>query len=689
MWWDWIQITVVDSVLLSILVTAFLYLVGSGILRLIALARNVDVFGSFDFLQRAAFKIFFGLAFIVLATVILSFANIPFIVPCSVVILVSVVGLLLKRRFADFSFFRRKQLSVTLLAAIVVIFVTVVFSSMLISGLNASTNDDGAFHTLIVRILLDNPNVLLTRDTQPLANFFLVYPSGTHVMAGFLVTVFGVSIQKVVTLATAILPALIALSFYCLLKCLFKNSVLSILGLLISAFFIVGLSWAPIGWAGLPLLLSLFLAITSMGLIFSFLESGLTWIKVFLIGMAFFLVSQTYPVALLIVSLWFLTLLGAKLIRRALNGEHVKPATFVSGARARFSLFFAFLVPLFFSLPYYVQSLLSHGAAGVSFNELSPVYVPLIEFVSQKTRFNWLIDFPALSTFFSAYGSLLALAPLCIIILILLFVPAVSERVSGFFPKELRWRLLLMYVFFLILMSYLTVTLYFEITFLTTLFSPERIWSYFVIPGVVFTSIILFFGFALSRLALMRLFKDNRQKRKIVGGFFLGAIILVSGFLIWPAISEQNAQYQSIGRSIAKYETVGAADLSLMRWIIDNIPPSSNILVSGADSGQFVTAVTGHPTVSMYSFLANYTDLMAFLSFNASNTDAVPFLLEYNVSYVYVGSIQTHYEPANPAYGNFNSAQFLSTSYFTLIKQSGDAWLFQFDATKAQAVTVA
>jgi hypothetical protein len=79
---------------------------------------------------------------------------------------------------------------------------------------------------------------------------------------------------------------------------------------------------------------------------------------------------------------------------------------------------------------------------------------------------------------------------------------------------------------------------------------------------------------------------------------------------------------------------------------------------------------------------------MAFLSFNASNTDAVPFLLEYNVSYVYIGSIQTHYEPANPAYRNFNSAQFLSAPYFTLIKQSGDAWLFQFDATKAQAVTV-
>ena len=155
---------------------------------------------------------------------------------------------------------------------------------MLISGFYGSTNDDGADHTLMIRVILGNPSSLITRVAQPYAAFVLSYPSGTHGLSAFLLTLLNVPIQKIVMLVTAILPSLIALSFYSTINCLFKNKVLSILGLIVASFFTIGLSWAPVFWGGLPLLLSFYVSISGIGLIYSFLLKNK---MIFLFGYSF------------------------------------------------------------------------------------------------------------------------------------------------------------------------------------------------------------------------------------------------------------------------------------------------------------------------------------------------------------------------------------------------------------------
>jgi hypothetical protein len=57
--------------------------------------------------------------------------------------------------------------------------------------------------------------------------------------------------------------------------------------------------------------------------------------------------------------------------------------------------------------------------------------------------------------------------------------------------------------------------------------------------------------------------------------------------------------------------------------------------------------------------------------------------VEYNVSYVYIGSIGATYALNNPNYRQFNATQFLSTPYFTLTKQFGAAYLFEFNSSEA------
>jgi len=124
----------------------------------------------------------------------------------------------------------------------------------------------------------------------------------------------------------------------------------------------------------------------------------------------------------------------------------------------------------------------------------------------------------------------------------------------------------------------------------------------------------------------------------------------------------------------------------MMKWITQNVPLQERILVSAGDSGQFVTVVTQRQTISMYSSLTNYSDLMTLLTSNASDLRAVPLMIEYNISCVYIGSTATTYMLQYSYYRHFNATQFLSTPYFTLAEEIGDAWLFQFNAQVASAV---
>ena len=317
MWWDWTEITLFESVLFSILTIFILYLVGFGVLSLFcSLRKTSDPFRSFDFFQKANFRVLFGFVFVYLFYYLFAFLNLA-LFSTLLIICLSFIGIStlfkdrekwLKRPLPRF---RGNYINIAIFSILIVV---IFLSSMLIAGFYGSTIDDGADHTLMTRIVLDNPVSLLTRSGQPFANLILNYPSGAHVLSAFFVSLLNVSIQKIVILISVVLPTLIALAFYSTLKCLFKNRAISILGLIVASFFTIGFSWGPLGWGGLPVLLSLYLLLSGMGLIFVFLLSKqLSYPNAFLLGLIFFISSQTYPSALLLESLWVVMILIIKL----------------------------------------------------------------------------------------------------------------------------------------------------------------------------------------------------------------------------------------------------------------------------------------------------------------------------------------------------------------------------------------
>jgi NADH:ubiquinone oxidoreductase subunit 5 (subunit L)/multisubunit Na+/H+ antiporter MnhA subunit len=217
---------------------------------------------------------------------------------------------------------------------------------------------------------------------------------------------------------------------------------------------------------------------------------------------------------------------------------------------------------------------------------------------------------------------------------------------------------------------------------------PERVWQHIFILGTIMTAVVLFTVLAFSFVILKNLFHKHKtsgiklHKSKIVVSILMVLLTLSAIIFGIPVVNEQQYKYSAIEQTLHTYYTLNQDDLSLMHWIKENIPANQFILISAGDSGQFLTAVTQRPS-SYYANLKNYGELLDLLTSNSSDLNAVPLLIEDNVSYVYMGSIATTFDLQNPAYRHLNATQFLETPYFTMTKEFGDAWLFQFNASAA------
>ena len=450
MWWDWTEITLFESVLFSILSIFILYLVGFGVLSLFcSLSKKNDPFDALDFFQKTNFRVLFGFVFVYLFYYSFAFLNLALFSTLLIISLSLIgIGTMFKHKKKwlkkPSSLFRINYYNIALFSILIVV---IFLSSMLITGFYGSTIDDGADHTLMTRIVLDNPVSLLTRSGQPFANLTLNYPSGSHVLSAFFVSLLNVSIQKIVILISVILPTLIALAFYSTLKCLFKNKTISILGLVVASFFTVGFAWWPISWGGLPVLLSLYLAVSSMGLFFMFLLSKpLSYLNSFLLGLILFISSQTYPTALLVELIWLALILITKLSTMAWHSHSFKVPIYSFLKWKNVTHVIVFLIPLLFSVPYF-YSIYAHNIAGVQFAELNPASNYLAESVIGRISFNWLVDIPSLSFFFSELGKLFSLASFAIILIIAFFIPRLGKKLRNVFPAGFAFNLLLVYFF--------------------------------------------------------------------------------------------------------------------------------------------------------------------------------------------------------------------------------------------------
>lgn len=704
--WGPSEISLFDSIAFSILSLLLLYIIGLSFFWFICtIGKRSDPFSSCDIYQKINYRIMFGMSFAVLFLMVFSVFSFSFFTKSLLLLMIglglSTISYTTKKlRYNVFRIKSLKRISTCSLICnftiLIIVFVTLFLSGKLIVGFYGSTNDDGALHTFMVRVILDNPNALLSHSTQPYAEFIQTYPSATWALSAFFVTILNVPIQKIVIMFSAVLPSLIALSFYSNIESIFKNRILSILGAFLSAFLTLNLSWGPLSWAGLPLLLSLYISNSSMGLIFTiFKKEHVDWLDASLVGLIFFTAIQTYPVAFLYTFLWFSLLTAMKLfekIHRGINCIEFRSSIF---QRKNLTLFTAFLIPFMFNMPYiyivynHSNPSLQNYPADVRFDELTAGQNLQFELGRQLISFNWLFDILALSDFFAKFGKILYFTPYSLLLIPALYFASISKAsIRRAFPRKVVRDLSLIYVFFLSIMGYLTFSTSLQTGVFFWFFNPTRIWHHIFILGVILTSVILFFaGYCIyavfNLLSRNDIWKgaSNPKKVHLARATLLLLLFLILGFASVSYFAESKENYNEIIFFLNKFNVLQYDDILLMSWIKENTSNDAIILVTVGDSGQYLTAVSQRKTIYSYDprlYSEKYQYLVTQLSSDPSNPYVVPLLLDYNISYVYIGSKALTYSLEDPFRAHFNATKFLNTPYFKLVKRIGDAWLFRF-----------
>jgi hypothetical protein len=409
------------------------------------------------------------------------------------------------------------------------------------------------------------------------------------------------------------------------------------------------------------------------------------------VGLLFFILSQTYSISLLMACFWLVLVLVFKILGAKVKLANLKNLFFT---RRNALNVVAFILPLLLSLPYF-YAIYANSVSTSPTGQLSSAINFSAQTVKANITFNWLFDIPALSFFFSSFGQLLALTPIALILSLLLLVPPISRRIPSIISsKRFPARTLLIYIFLLLILAYLTVSLYLPINVLSYFFDPARVLQHIFVPSAMLTAIVIFWIVDFSTFSFKRyvvgfqktLSKTQKLARNRILAFILLVLfvpaLILSGV---PIVNEGHSLYGSIGKTLSRFESLGHDDVLLMNWIKENVPSDSKIIVSAGDSGQFVTAVAQRKTVSIYSYSQDYRDLMGLLTSNATDLRAMGLLIQFNVSYVYVGSIDKGTYDFYAAYRHFNVSQLESSPYFTLTKEIGNAWLFQFNASAALA----
>ena len=305
-----------------------------------------------------------------------------------------------------------------------------------------------------------------------------------------------------------------------------------------------------------------------------------------------------------------------------------------------------------------------------------------------RISFNWVMDLPALAGFFAAFDPLFALGSLGIVVLAVLYV----ARVLKF--DLVSWRFLvslfLVYLFVLLVLAVLAFMVFVPISFLS-LFNTERVWEHLFIHSLLLTSVVLFVGGYVFFVFVRRLVRGagglsvrRRWLTRVLVGVLLFVVIFNVGVASVPFVYSSEGNYGSFKGYLSEYGSLGSDDVSLMGWMKSNVPSDSVVLVSAGDSGQYVEAVTQLHTVYSYDmrvFSQQYLDLMRLMTSRSIDSRAIELLLDYNISYVYVGSIATTYAFDYSFRDHFNATELLSNPCFSVVHRVGDAWLLSFDSS--------
>jgi hypothetical protein len=558
--------------------------------------------------------------------------------------------------------FRDHLLSGSLPIVLIFLF-SFVIQTLALSGLVFGSVRDTSMHSLFVQVLLENKQVPMT--LQPYLSEGIVYPQGFTPMVAYAVLISNYSPPEAIFYLTAFFNAFTILGVYFLGKTL-SLSRKGYAGLSLAFVFAFVAFWPKyLTWGSNALVASLPLFFVCLSL-FPFitkekLNAGTILAIGFLFGYLAVLHLEVYEA--LIASLFVLWMYDA-IKRDERAWSRFLNLVLIVGLSLLILSPFLYRQLVFYQYPYH--------NIGVAPDAQVPIAQPSLSFIQANVV--WLFEN-------LASNILLIIASFALFFVTALI--AVHFRKNKSF-SEANWLIKLGIAMFL---AELLILLLATISYANLPFFGNPLLQYFplyfFIAAANFYLYYLFFSY-LSRRILAKTDETKLKSRKLLVSAisFMLLLGIYSPFLYQSTVLDAG----EIHGGYTVFAVTTAQDLQLMLWIKKKLPKNATILVNVFQSGTFIPSIANRKViypVFASSYSVSYQELVTLLEKNTLNVTAMNLMKHFNITDIYMGSGVSAFDDWEH---QWNPELFLGNPNFELVKNFGNAYLYQFNYTDPNIV---
>lgn len=642
----------------------------------IVIRRFTGLFKHLDFLQILIVNVFLGgLVLYIIAIVPLHLFTVATTYVFTILSSIAIV-VFHRRKFKSASqslslhaksLFGKPHLLEMIIVASMFLFCLFVYTSPFSSLIFGSIRDT-SIHSNFIQLLIENKQIPETE--QPYSSAGIIYPQGHSAIAAFSIFIWNYSPPEAIFYITGLFNALTILGAYFLGKTV---STKKYMGLSLAFVFTFVASWPKyITWGSNALVMSFPFFFVCLSFIVYLAKNKLGMSTVLAVGILFGYLAvlhlQVYEmliVSLIIVWLYFV------LKREKERWSGLKNLIAVMGVSLLVLSPFLYRGLAFYQYP--------NQNIGLPADVEIPTVQPSLNFVLDGIIF--FFEHLAFFTLFQIFALFLFLVSVSVIIIrrnnslmrtgelfmigvatflgqLILFVLAAlfgSPYASGFllsvpifFPNQI-----LLYIPFYFLIAVLNFHLY-------HLFSSQLAKIAVKINGSKFKTTKILIP-AISLMLLLGVFAPPLYE----------SIVLDRGLIYG---------------SYAVFSITTEQDLQLILWIRDNLPKNVTILVNTFSSGTFIPSIANRKVIFLphaCSYSTSYQKLVALLEQNQLNTTTFNLMEHFNITHIYVG---VKVSPWDNYVHRWNPLLFLGNPNFKLVKNFGDAYLFQLNITDPNVV---
>jgi hypothetical protein len=512
---------------------------------------------------------------------------------------------------------------------------------------------DTSLHSLFVQVLIENRQVPET--VQPYSSAGIVYPQGFTPIAAYSTFVLGYLPPQAILYLTALFNSLTILGAYFLGKALSKKWNL---GLGLAFIFTFVASWPKyITWGSNPFVASFPLYFVCLSFLPYLVRNKTNLKTIFAIGLVFGYLSvlhlQTYET--LIASL-FILWLYITLKREKTRWSGLRNLIIVTGVSLLILSPFLYRAAAFYSYPYHNEGL----PADVEI----PIPQPSIAII-----------LTGITSFYQNLANSVLLRVLSIVLLCVSALTIVSFRRKSGFTQTSG----LVVIGVASLLGQLLILLFAAVSAYDLPFYAQPLLLYLPIYFFVAAfTVFLYNSFSscLSKKVLSEAVSPKPRARVVLVAAIASMLVLgiYAPFLYQSLVLDAGDLYGSY----AVFGVTTEQDLQLILSIRDTLPQNATILVNTFQGGTFIPSIANRKAVflsSAESYSVSYQRLVTMLEENVINATTLDLMKYLGVTNIYVGS---GVSGAEGWIHRWNPKLFLGNPNFKLVKNFGDAYLFQF-----------